>query len=160
MAEKYTLTKRPGKPGKLKKVIDLISGKRKWPKARLDEEGYHMGVKEAGVLPGAGSGYQRKRETELDEIKKFSLGKGERFSTKLDRDRRKKAWVKEQVKEKVDKWPVLFDNKYQKSLLKERFEDEFDRQSLLKGKRNKKGGSVKTSKYSKGGGVRKSKYSL
>ena len=25
---------------------------------------------------------------------------------------------------------------------------------------NKKGGSVKTSKYSKGGGVRKSKYSL
>ena len=152
MAEKYVVTKK-----KLKPLYGWLSGQRKWPKARFGEEGYSMGIKEAGVLPGAGSGYQRKRETKLDEITKAS-DKSERFQTKTDRDRRKKAWVKEQVKEHVDKWPVLFDNKSGKERLKERFEDEFDRQSLLKGKRNKKGGSV--SKYSKGGGVRKSKYSL
>ena len=152
MAKKYVLTKK-----KLKPLYGWLSGQRKWPKGRLDEEGYHMGVKEAGVLPGAGSGYQRKRETKLDEITKAS-DKSEKFQTKTDRDRRKKAWVKKQVKEKVDKWPVLFDNPNQKENLKERFEDEFDRQSLLKGKRNKKGGTV--SKYSTGGGVRKSKYSL
>ena len=154
MVKKYVLTKK-----KMRPTLEWLSGQRKWPKARLDEEGYHMGVKEAGVLPGAGSGYQRKRETKLDEIMKAS-DKSERFQTKTDRDRRKKAWVKEQVEKKVDKYPSLYNNKSGKENLKERFEDEFDRQSLLKGKRNKKGGSVKTSKYSKGGGVRKSKYSL
>ena len=102
MAEKYTLTKRPGKPGKLKKVIDLISGKRKWPESRF-EEGYYRGIKKAGVLPGAGSEFFREKETKLDERKKFILGKGERFSTKLDRDRRKDAYVK-------DKWDYEEEN--------------------------------------------------
>ena len=163
MAEKYTLTKRPGKPGKLKKVIDLISGKRKWPESRF-EEGYYRGIKKAGVLPGAGSEFFREKETKLDERKKFILGKGERFSTKLDRDRRKDAYVK-------DKWDKLIARVRKKKSDKltrtytaskdeyiEKFENEFDRQSLLEGKRNKKGGSV--SKYSKGGGVRASKYKL
>ena len=147
MAKKYVLTKK-----KLKPLYGWLSGQRKWPKdTKLDM------ILGAGVLPGAGSGYQRKQETKLAEITKAS-DKSEKFQTKTDRDRRKKAWVKKQVKEHVDEWPVLFDNPNQKENLKERFEDEFDRQSLLKGKRNKKGGTV--SKYSTGGGVRKSKYSL
>ena len=147
MAEKYVLTKK-----KLRPTLEWLSGQRKWPKdTKLDM------ILSAGVLPGAGRGYQRKQETKLAEITKAS-DKSEKFQTKTDRDRRKKAWVKKQVKEKVDKWPVLFDNPNQKENLKERFEDEFDRQSLLKGKRNRTGGTV--SKYSKGGGVRKSKYSL
>ena len=147
MAEKYVLTKK-----KLRPTLEWLSGQRKWPKDTV------MDLKDtAGKLPGAGSGYQRKRETKLDEITKAS-DKSERFQTKTDRDRRKKAWVKEQVEKKVDKYPSLYDNKSGKERLEERFKDEFDRQSLLKGKRNKKGGTV--SKYSKGGGVRKSKYSL
>jgi hypothetical protein len=149
MAKKYVATKK-----KMSSILEWLSGQRKWPK---DTDPKDL-ILSAGKLTGLGSGYQRKRETKLDEIKKFSLGKGERFSTKLDRDRRKKVWVKEQVKEKVDKHPSLYDSPSQKSMLKEKFENEFDRQSLLKGKRNKKGGSV--SKYSTGGGVRKSKYSL
>ena len=163
MAEKYTLTKRPGKPSKLKKVIDLISGKRKWPKSRF-EEGYYRGIKKAGVLPGAGSEFFREKETKLDERKKFILGEGERFSTKLDRDRRKDAYVKDKWDELITRVRKKKSDKLTRSYTAikddfiERFENEFDRQSLLKGKRNKKGGSV--SKYSKGGGVRKSKYSL
>jgi hypothetical protein len=158
MVEKYVVTKRPGKPGKLKKVIDLISGKRKWPESRF-EEGYSKGIKKAGVLPGAGSDFFREKETKLDEIKKFSLGKGERFSTKLDRDRRKDAYVKA-------KWDELITRIRKKKSAKltrtytaikneyiEKFENEFDRQSLLKGKRNKKGGKIKT--YAKGSIVRK-----
>jgi len=147
MAKKYVLTKK-----KMRPTLEWLSGQRKWPK---DTEP-NM-ILSAGVLPGAGRDYQRKQETKLAEITKAS-DKSEKFQTKTDRDRRKKAWVKEQVKENVDKWPVLFDNKSGKERLKERFEDEFDRQSLLKGKRNRTGGTV--SKYSKGGGVRKSKYSL
>tara|TARA_R110002051_G_scaffold320187_1_gene405184 strand:+ start:388 stop:837 length:450 start_codon:yes stop_codon:yes gene_type:complete len=149
MVNKYVLTRK-----KLRPTLEWLSGQRKWPEGRF-EEGR---LTKAGAISGKW-GYQRKKVTKLDEITKAS-DKSEKFQTKTDRDRRKRAWVKEQTEKKVDKYPSLYKYESQKENLKEKLENEFDRQSLLKGKRNKKGGSVKTSKYSQGGGVRSAKYKI
>tara|TARA_R110002020_G_C15771751_1_gene728233 strand:+ start:79 stop:528 length:450 start_codon:yes stop_codon:yes gene_type:complete len=135
MADKYTLTPQLEEvytdPGKILKIIDWLKGKRRWPK------GY------PGGELGLGKTYLRKKEDRLDEIEKFTFNKSERFQTKTDYDRRRNAYAEKKFQELLDRQDISWireEYELNKDKYIQRYLGDFDRSSLLKGKRMAGGG--------------------